>query len=173
MITVIEGDITTQDVDVIVNAANAELMHGGGVAAAIARAGGPVVDQESRAWIAEHGPVRPGAAAVTSAGDMPARDVVHVVGPIYTPGRDNEELLRLAVVTALDAGQHLGASSIAMPAISAGVYGYPVGEATAVIAATVAAWVTDNPGVYVEVRLVAFGTEAADGFRAGLGTGSS
>ena len=167
-ISVVEGDITTQEVDVVVNAANAKLLHGGGVAAAIARAGGSVIDEESRAWVEANGPVGPGTAAVTSAGDMPASDVVHVVGPVYARGGDNERKLQMAVWAALDTAQHLGASSVAMPAISAGIYGYPVEEATAVIAGTVRSWLTDNPGVLAEVRLVAFGTETADGFRAGL-----
>ena len=172
-ITVVEGDITTHDVDVIVNAANARLLHGGGVAAAIARAGGKVVDEESRAWVAANGPVGPGAAAVTSAGNMPASDVVHVVGPVYAPGGDNEERLALAVTTALDTAQHLGASTVAMPAISAGIYGYPTEEATAVIVTAVAVWLEANPGVLTEVRLVAFGTETAEGFRAALPTQGS
>jgi O-acetyl-ADP-ribose deacetylase (regulator of RNase III) len=169
-ITVVEGDITQQDVDVVVNAANARLAHGGGVAAAIARAGGAVVDEESRAWVREHGPVGPGEAAVTSAGAMPASDVVHVVGPIYEPGADNEVMLRQAITAALDTAQSLGASSIALPAVSSGIYGYPVAEATAVIADTVSQWVAANPGVFTEVRLVAFGSETAEGFRAGLPT---
>ena len=168
-ISVIEGDITTQEVDVVVNAANAKLLHGGGVAAAIARSGGSVIGEESRAWVEANGPVGPGAAAVTSAGDMPASDVVHVVGPVYAQGHDNKKKLQMAVRAALDTAQHLGASSVAMPAISAGIYGYPVEEATAVIAGTVRSWLTDNPGVFAEVRLVAFGPETADGFRAGLG----
>jgi len=169
-ISVVEGDITTQEVDVVVNAANATLLHGGGVAAAIARAGGVVIDEESRAWVKANGPVRPGAAAVTSAGDMPASDVVHVVGPVYAAGGDSEEKLQMAVRAALDTAQHLGASSVAMPAISAGIYGYPVEQATAIIGVTVGSWLTDNPGVFAEVRLVAFSTEAANGFRAGLRT---
>jgi putative ATPase len=172
-ITVIEGDITTQDVDVIVNAANAELVHGGGVAAAISRAGGPTIDQQSRAWVEANGPVGPGSAAVTTAGDMPASDVVHVDGPVYAPGDDNEERLRLAVTTALDTARHLGGSSVALPAISAGIYGYPTVEATAVIADAVAAWLVANPGVLTEVRLVAFGAETAEGFRAALRTQGS
>lgn len=167
-VTVVEGDITAQVVDVIVNAANAKLLHGGGVAAAISRAGGPVIDEESRAWVEANGPVRPGTAAVTTAGDMPAIDVVHVVGPVYTEGGDNEEGLRLAVTTALDTTQHLGASSVALPAISAGIYGYPMEEATAVIADAVVTWLDANPGVLTDVRLVAFGKETAEGFRAAL-----
>ena len=171
-ITVVEGDITAQEVDVIVNAANAKLLHGGGVAAAIARAGGPVVDEESRAWVAANGPVGPGEAAVTSAGAMPASDVVHVVGPVYQEGGDNEPRLRLAVKAALDTAQHLGASTVALPAISAGIYGYPVADATAIIADEAATWAAANPGVLTEVRLVAFGKETADGFREGLVRGS-
>ena len=164
----VEGDITTQEVDVVVNAANAKLLHGGGVAAAISRAGGPIIDEESRAWVREHGPVGAGQAAVTSAGDMPASDVVHVVGPVYAAGQDNEARLSQAVRAALDTVQHLGASSVALPAISAGIYGYPIDEATAIIADTVSTWLTANPGVLTEVRLVAFGSETADGFRAAL-----
>lgn len=172
-ITVVEGDITTQEVDVIVNAANAKLLHGGGVAAAISRAGAPIIDQESKAWVEANGPVGPGEAAVTSAGDMPASDVVHVVGPVFKPGGDNEERLRLAVTAALDSAQHLGASSVAMPAISAGIYGYPAEDATAVITDAVAAWLDSNPGVLTEVRLVAFGPETAEGFHAALRTQGS
>jgi O-acetyl-ADP-ribose deacetylase (regulator of RNase III) len=167
-ITVVEGDITAQEVDVIVNAANAKLLHGGGVAAAISLAGGPIVDEESRAWVVGNGPVGPGRAAVTSAGDMPASDVVHVVGPVYQPGADNEEALRLAVNAALDTAQHLGASTVALPAISAGIYGYPTDEATAVITDAVVRWLDANPGVLTEVRLVAFGAETAEGFRRAL-----
>lgn len=167
-ITVVEGDITTQEVDVVVNAANKRLAHGGGVAHAIAGAGGPIVDEESQAWVREHGPVGPGQAAVTSAGALPASDVVHVVGPVYEAGADNEGLLRRAVTAALETAQSLGASSVALPAISSGIYGYPADEATAVIADTVTRFVTANPGVFTEVRLVAFGSEIADGFRAAL-----
>ena len=86
-LAIVQGDITEQDVDAIVNAANAHLAHGGGVAAAIARAGAPVVDRESREWVERHGPVLPGSAAETAAGDMKARNVIHVVGPVHQPGR--------------------------------------------------------------------------------------
>lgn len=170
IVTVVEGDITRQDVDVIVNAANAELRHGGGVAAAISRAGGPVIDEESRAWVAANGPVGPGVAAVTSAGHLAAGHVVHVVGPVFVPSGDNEGKLRRAVTAALDAALGLGASSVALPAVSAGIYGYPPEEATLVIAAEVAAWLGSHPGSFTEVRLVAFGADTADAFRAALRT---
>ncbi len=168
IVTVVEGDITGQDVDVIVNAANAKLLHGGGVAAAISRAGGPVIDEESRAWVAANGRVGPGVAAVTSAGDLEAGHVVHVVGPVFVPDGDNEDKLRRAVTAALDAALGLEASSVALPAISAGIYGYPYEEATLVIAAEVVAWLGSHPGGLSEVRLVASGAHTADAFRTAL-----
>jgi O-acetyl-ADP-ribose deacetylase (regulator of RNase III) len=166
-ITIAEGDITQQDVDVIVNAANAQLAHGGGVAAAIARAGAPVVDAESRAWVAEHGPIGPGVAAITGAGGMPSGHVVHVVGPIYRHGQDNEGLLALAVRAALDASVGMGAASVAMPAISAGIYGYPPAEACEVIVRAVVTWFADG-GELDEVRLVAYDAAMADHFHTAL-----
>ncbi|MBA2529014.1 MAG: macro domain-containing protein, partial [Euzebyales bacterium] len=96
-LVVVEGDLTRQDVDAVVNAANERLAHGGGVAAALARAGGPTVQAESDRWVAEHGTLTPGQAAVTGGGGMAARWVVHVVGPRFRPGQDNEGLLRQAV----------------------------------------------------------------------------
>ena len=163
-IRVIEGDITAQDVDVVVNAANAQLAHGGGVAAAIARAGGPSVDQESRSWVAEHGPVTRGRAAVTTAGDMAAGHIVHVVGPIYRGVPEDEVELTEAVRTALDASENLGARSAALPAISAGIYGYPANEACRVIVEAVENWLAEG-GSMQEIRLVAFDADIAAHFR--------
>ena len=166
-IRVVEGDITVQDVDVIVNAANAQLAHGGGVAAAIARAGGPPVDEASRTWVTEHGPVLRGGSAVTTAGDMRAGHVVHVVGPIYRGVPEDEIELTKAVRAALDASEHLGAASIAMPAISAGIYGYPPDEACRVIVEAVESWLAEG-GSLKEIRLVAFGGDVAEHFRLAL-----
>ena len=167
-ITVVAGDITTQTVDAIVNAANTHLAHGGGVAAAIARAGGSVIQEESNAWVAAHGSLSPGVAAVTSAGAMPVSWVIHVAGPIHRPDQDNARLLAAAVTAALDAAARLGASAVALPAISAGIYGYPVEEATAVIATTVREWCGSHPDALNEVRLVGYGDEAVRGFEAAL-----
>jgi O-acetyl-ADP-ribose deacetylase (regulator of RNase III) len=160
-IEVVRGDITEQDVDAIVNAANAHLAHGGGVAAAIAVAGAPEVATESRAWVDAHGPVPPGGAAVTSAGSMPADHVIHVVGPVYRDRQDNEALLGEAVRVALDTAVGVDARSIAMPTISAGIYGYPPAEACRVIVESVATWLSDG-GDLDEVRLVAFNDDIAD-----------
>jgi putative ATPase len=167
-ITAITGDLTAQTVDAIVNAANDNLQHGGGVAAAIVRAGGPVIQQESDEWIRRNGRVPVGGAAITSAGVMPAEYVIHVAGPIYQSGQDNEGLLRAAVAGALDAAAGVGARSIAFPAISAGIYGYPLGEAAAVLADEVAQWLARNPGTLEEVRLVGFNEAAAEHLRTGI-----
>lgn len=155
-------------VDAVVNAANAHLAHGGGVAAAIARAGGDAVRRESAAWVAANGPVARGQAAVTSAGEMPADIVLHVVGPVYRRDADNEEHLGDAVRAALDAAAGRGARSVALPAISAGIYGYPRDEATAVIASTCLWWAAEHPGGLDEIVLVGFDQATADGFSSAL-----
>lgn len=167
-VLVVQGDITLLDVDVIVNAANEHLAHGGGVAAAIARAGAPDVQAESDEWVAAHGPVQAGQAAITSAGAMPASSVVHVVGPRYREGQDNAAMLRLAVAAALDAAASLDARSIAVPAISAGIYGYPREEATAVIAAEAQRWLAANAAPIESIYLVAYDPATAGDFEAGL-----
>jgi glutamate racemase len=166
-IVVVQGDITSQPVDVIVNAANAHLVHGGGVAAAIARAGGPAVDEASRAWVAAHGPVPRGGAAITTAGDMTAGHVVHVVGPVFRGDPEDEPHLVDAVRAALDASAGLGADSVALPAISAGIYGYPPVDACRVIAEAAHAWLNEA-GSLREIRLVAFDATTADHFNAAL-----
>lgn len=165
---VAQADITQMAVDAVVNAANERLAHGGGVAAALSRAGGPQVQDESDAWIAEHGPIGPGQAAVTTAGAMPAAMIVHVVGPRFEEGQDNEALLRQAVRAALDAAADRGASSVALPAISAGIFGYPPDEATRVIAASCAQWLADRRGALREVVLVGFDAETTERFEAAL-----
>lgn len=168
MVVAVMGDLTRQRVDAVVNAANEHLRHGGGVAAALANAGGPAVDEESRAWVAEHGPVRLGQAAVTTAGDLPARVLVHVVGPRYRDGQDNAGLLRQAVRAALDAARDASAGAVALPAISAGVFGYPPDEAGAVIADEAVAWLAGDPGDVTEIRLVGVDDAGARHFAAHL-----
>lgn len=160
-LVVVRGDLTAQAVDAVVNAANEHLQHGGGVAAALARRGGPAVQDDSDRWVAEHGPVAPGTAAVTTAGDLPARMLVHVVGPRYRSGQDNAGLLRQAVTAALDAARDAGATSVALPAISAGIFGYPLDEAARVIAEEALRWLGARPGEVREVRLVGFDDAAA------------
>jgi O-acetyl-ADP-ribose deacetylase (regulator of RNase III) len=168
VVMALQGDLTAQAVDAVVNAANEQLSHGGGVAAALAKAGGPDVQRESDAWVAEHGEVGPGTAAVTTAGRMSARWVIHVVGPRWHDGQDNEGLLRQAVQAALGQARELGAGSVAFPAISAGIFGYPRDQATAVIAGEIVAWLAADPGSVSEVRLVGFDADTTQEFADGL-----
>ena len=163
-----EGDITRMAADVIVNAANIHLMHGGGIALAIADAGGEVIDRESMEWISAHGPLVPGVVALTSAGDMPSSYVVHVAGPIYTADQDNEALLSAAVLAALETADELEVVSVAVPAISAGIYGYPADEATTVIAASADEYLSTQPGTLRSVRLVGFDRIMAQRFAAAI-----
>lgn len=165
-VTVVVGDLTRQDVDAIVNAANRHLRHGGGVAGAIARAAGPTVQRESDAWVAEHGPLGEGDAAVTAAGALRARHVVHVAGPVWEADRDDEPALRAAVRGALAAAVEAGARTVALPAISSGIYGYPPDDATRIIADEVVAACGDLD--LDEVRLVALDDEMGERFAAGL-----
>ena len=167
-IVAVHGDLTSQDTDAIVNAANEQLQHGGGVAAAIAGAGGKDIQQESDRWVAEHGRVATGTAAITTGGTLPARWVVHTVGPRYREGQDSEGLLRRAVSAALDTATAHDVRSIAFPAISAGVFGYPRAEATAAVADQVAGWLKAHPGELDEVRLVGYDRATAEEFAAAL-----
>ena len=155
-VSALRGDLTAMSVEAIVNAANAELQHGGGIALAISRAGGSTIDDESAEWIERFGPLEPGVAALTSGGQMPANYVIHVAGPIHTAGQDNETLLAAAVFAALDMASEIGAPSVAVPAISAGIYGYPPDEATAVIAESAAEYLADTETSLRSVRLVGF-----------------
>ncbi len=169
-IVVVEGDITGLAVDAIVNAANRRLQHGGGVAAAIARAAGPDLQRDSDAWVREHGPLADdGDAAVTPAGDLPAEVVVHVAGPVFSPDSDrNEAHLGAAVRGALDAVAERGLRSVALPAISAGIYGYPPDEATAVIAAVAVRWAEDHPTRLDAILLVGYDRAMASRFQLAL-----
>lgn len=170
-IRAVRGDITALEVDAIVNAANEMLQHGGGVAAAISRAGGPTIKEESSAWVRTNGPLRPGVAATTSGGDMPARWVIHVAGPRFTPEQDNEGLLETAVRAALGAAAAAGARSVAVPAISAGIFGYPRREATAVIARACGRWLAEHPGLLDEIHLVGYDAATANDFGQALSEG--
>ena len=134
MIELVIGDITEQEVDALVNAANPTLLGGGGVDGAIHRAGGPVILAECR----ELGRCEPGDAKATTGGDLPARHVIHAVGPIWHGGEGREaELLAACHRRAIELAEELGCTSVAFPAISTGAYGYPVELAAPVaIAAT-------------------------------------
>ena len=129
---IVQGDLTQESVDAIVNAANAHLQHGGGVAGAIVRKGGWQIQQESNAWVREHGPVKHEKPAYTGAGNLPSRYVIHAVGPVWGSGNEDAKLAA-AVRGSLEAAEGLGLTSIAFPAISSGIFGFPKKRAAAVI----------------------------------------
>jgi O-acetyl-ADP-ribose deacetylase (regulator of RNase III) len=149
VIELVLGDITEQDVDAIVNAANPSLLGGGGVDGAIHRAGGPAILEECRRL----GGCEPGDAKITGAGELPARRVIHAVGPIWRGGAEGEaELLASCHRRAIELAAEHGSASVAFPAISTGAYGYPVElAATIAIAAT-----RDALAAHPEVQLARF-----------------
>jgi O-acetyl-ADP-ribose deacetylase len=130
------ADITGMTTDVIVNAANSRLAHGGGVAGAIARKAGPSVQQESDLWVAARGPVPTGSCAITSAGKLPARYVIHAVGPRMGDG-DEAAKLKLATLSGLEMAERHNLRSIAFPAISTGIFGCPMDMCAASMLSTV------------------------------------
>ncbi len=157
-ITVVEGDLTAEAVDAVVNAANSSLLGGGGVDGAIHRAGGPAILEACRELRAGPLPdgLPTGQAVVTTAGRLPARWVIHTVGPIYAREADPAGLLASCHAESLRVADELGAATVAFPAISCGIYGYPVDEAAPVAVAAARAAVT---GVE-EVRFVLRGAAA-------------
>ena len=140
-IVTVQGDITTQKVEVIVNAANGSLMGGGGVDGAIHRSGGPAILEECRQVRRERYPdgLPTGHAVATTAGRLDARWIVHTVGPVYSKEPGAPQLLASCHAASLDIAEALGAKTIAFPAISTGIYGYPVEEAAEVAVNAVAA----------------------------------
>lgn len=153
-ITLVQGDITEQEVDAIVNAANSSLMGGGGVDGAIHRKGGRAILEECKRVRAETYPdgLPTGQAVSTTAGELPARWVIHTVGPVYAKSEDRSGLLASCHTESLRVADELGARTVAFPAISTGVYGYPVEEAAPVAVTAV----RDADTRVEEVRFVLF-----------------
>jgi O-acetyl-ADP-ribose deacetylase (regulator of RNase III) len=161
----IRGDITKFEVDAIVNAANEALQHGGGVAAAISRAGGPSIQEESN----RIGHCETGRAVVTGAGLLPARWVIHAVGPIWRGGGEDEDaLLESAVAAALAKAEELGAESVALPAISTGIYGFPLERAAGISVAAVKRFAETARSVR-RIVFVLFDENAREAFARELG----
>src|SRR5690349_9416687 len=137
-IEIIRGDITKQKVDAIVNAANSSLMGGGGVDGAIHRAGGPSILEECRKIVSKQGGCATGEAVITTAGNLPAKFVIHTVGPVWNGGKNNEpEKLRNCYRNCLRLAVENNLETIAFPNISTGIYGYPKEEAAGVAIKTV------------------------------------
>lgn len=149
------GNLVTEDSTAIVNAANGHLAHGGGVAGAISRAGGPLIQAESDAWLRAHGPLQAGEVALTGGGELAARAVIHAVGPVWAGGAAGEpEALVAAVTAALDLAQAQGFESVAFPAISSGIFGFPKDRCAELIIGAVVAWDAAHAGgPPAEVRL--------------------
>jgi O-acetyl-ADP-ribose deacetylase (regulator of RNase III) len=159
-IELVEGDITEQAVDAIVNAANSSLLGGGGVDGAIHRRGGPEILEECKALRASSHPdgLPAGEAVATTAGRLPARWVIHTVGPVYTGDPGQAETLRSCYTRSLVVADELGAASVAFPLISAGAFGWPLDDA---VAQALTALRSAETAVG-EARLVVFGRDALD-----------
>lgn len=158
----VQGDITEVSCDAIVNAANSSLMGGGGVDGAIHRRGGPEILAECKELRRTRYPdgLPTGQAVATTAGKLPARWVIHTVGPVYAKSVDRSDLLASAYRESLRVADELGAASVAFPAISAGIYGWPLDDAARIAVSTVR---SANTSVG-EVIFVLFGQDAYDAF---------
>jgi O-acetyl-ADP-ribose deacetylase len=159
-----QGDITIEDVDAIVNAANERLQHGGGVAWAISKRGGQVIQKESDAWVRTKGNVSHAQPAWTSGGDLPAKYVIHAVGPVWGDGNEDAKLAQ-SVTGSLRVANELGLESIAFPAISTGIYGFPKERAAKVILQAIEGYFKDNSSSGLKtIKLVLFDEQTVDAF---------
>jgi O-acetyl-ADP-ribose deacetylase (regulator of RNase III) len=163
-ITLVQGDITRESVDAIVNAANSSLLGGGGVDGAIHRRGGPAILEDCRRLRAAHyGKGLPtGQAVATTAGELDARWVIHTVGPRFSRQEDRSQLLASCYRESLRVADELGARTVAFPAVSAGIYGWPMDDAARIAVETVRATKTDVE----EIRFVLFDERAYEAFAA-------
>ena len=168
---IVQGDITIEAVDAIVNAANEHLQHGGGVAWAISKKGGSTIQKESDAWIRHHGPVPPSAPAWTSGGLLHAKYVIHAVGPVWGDtqsagaGGDEDNKLADAVTGSLRVADELKCVSIALPAISTGIYGFPKDRAAGIIFSAIEKYFEGNSSSGIKtVKLVLFDQSTVDAF---------
>lgn len=164
VLELVEGDITQQDTEAIVNAANEQLRVGGGVDGAINRAGGPQIQEEAR----RIGRCPTGQAVITTGGNLKAKYVIHTVGPIYHGGQQGEEeLLASAYRESLKLASERGIKSLAFPSLSTGVYGYPVPDAARVALGTVKNYLAQHPEIEL-VRFVLFGKPTYEAYAEAL-----
>jgi O-acetyl-ADP-ribose deacetylase (regulator of RNase III) len=164
VLELVEGDITRQDTEAIVNASNEQLRVGGGVDGAINRAGGPKIQEEAR----KIGRCPTGQAVITTGGNLQAKYVIHTVGPIYKDGHQGEaELLASAYRESLKIASARGIKSLAFPSLSTGVYGYPIPNAARVALKTIKEYLAQHPEIEV-VRFVLFGKPTFEAYAAAL-----
>ncbi len=169
-LSIIQGDITLQDTDAIVNAANSSLMGGGGVDGAIHRAGGPAILEECKQIVARQGRLPTGQAVITSGGNLKARFVIHTVGPVWHGGNKGEpELLASAYRESLKVAADNNLSSVSFPSISTGVYSYPVAEAAGIALSTVATFLRERDTTIKEVVFVLFDSATFQNYSLALG----
>ncbi len=161
---VARGDITLEPLDAIVNAANAHLQHGGGVAWAISRRGGEAIQRESDEWVKRYGPVTHEKPAYTSGGLMLCKYVIHAVGPVWGAG-DEQRKLAAAVRGALQCAAELKLASIALPAISTGIFGFPKERAAGIIVAEIEKFFAENEDSTLKLaRLTLFDAPTVEAF---------
>jgi len=170
-VSIVQGDITRQATDAIVNAANSSLMGGGGVDGAIHRAGGPAILEECKKIVARQGRLPAGKAVMTTGGNLKAQYVIHTVGPIWRGGGENEaELLRSAYYECLKLAAEGKLASISFPSISTGAYGYPVDEAAKIAVSTVASFLKEQTTSVTSVVFVLFDSRTYESYRSALQT---
>jgi O-acetyl-ADP-ribose deacetylase (regulator of RNase III) len=168
-VSMIQGDITGQATDAIVNAANSSLMGGGGVDGAIHRAGGPAILEECKKIVARQGRLPTGKAVVTTGGNLKARYVIHTVGPIWHGGSRNEaDLLRSAYHECLKLATESKLASISFPSISTGAYGYPVDEAAKIAVSTVVSFLKEQATSLKDIAFVLFDSRTYQNYRSAL-----
>ncbi|MGA7104483.1 MAG: O-acetyl-ADP-ribose deacetylase [Candidatus Deferrimicrobiaceae bacterium] len=168
-IRLVQGDITKESTDAVVNAANRSLLGGGGVDGAIHRAGGPAILEACKAIRARQGGCSLGEAVVTTGGRLPAKYVIHTVGPVWRGGNQGEpEILASCYRNSLRIAGEMGLRSVAFPSISTGAYGYPVGEASFVALSTVSAFLSKEERAPALVRFVLFDAGTLQAYRASI-----
>ena len=168
-LSLVQGDITKQATDAIVNAANSSLMGGGGVDGAIHRAGGPAILEECKQIVYRQGRLPTGEAVITTDGNLEARYVIHTVGPIWHGGSKGEaELLASAYRESLKLAAEKGLSSISFPSISTGAYGYPVDKAAKVALGTVVSVLRESNTSIKEVIFVLFDSRTLEAYSSAL-----
>jgi len=165
----VQGDITQQTTDAIVNAANSSLMGGGGVDGAIHRAGGPTILEQCKEIVAKQGRLPPGKAVITTGGSLPAKYVIHTVGPIWNGGTHNEaQILASCYKESLKIAEEKKLSSISFPAISTGAYRYPLDQAAKVALETVISFLKGEALSLKEVRFVLFDAKTYEVYQKAL-----
>ncbi len=163
-IKALQGDITLEDVDAIVNAANGYLSHGGGVAYAIVRRGGSIIQKESNQIIEKRGPLATGEATITTGGNLKAKYVIHTVGPVWGEGNEDEKLKNAILSVMKIATQHK-LKSISIPAVSCGIFGFPKERGTLIIYKTVIDFIKENKTSLKEIHLIGIGREIPELFK--------